>query len=395
MDKQANGATDMDCVRERVLTNPSVELEGTESGAWVEIDREAISRNLQSVLSVLGSETTPCAVVKGNAYGHGIEHVLPILQAQGINIIGIADNLDARRVRSLGFTGRLLRVRTATAQEVIAAAGLGIEEMIGGLANARAMSKVAEQLGQRLRTHVVLNSTGLCRDGLDVSSSEGRLEAEELLRLPMLMPIGIASHFATQEVPDTVAMLEVFLREAAWLQTLVAERTLELHCGTTFAALSVPAARLDLVRIGGALFGETAALHPRVQRAMTLKSQVAAVNTYPAGAFVGYGRGHRLSVSSVLACIPIGYAGGYRRSFDGRGECLVRGRRARVLGKISMNTLVVDVTEIPDVSPGDEVVFFGRQGMEEITAADVELTSETPVLELCTLWGITNPRRGI
>lgn len=125
---------------------------------------------------------------------------------------------------------------------------------------------------------------------------------------------------------------------------------------------------------------------------MTFKSSIASVNHYPKGNTVGYDRTYTLKRDSVLANIPAGYADGYRRVFSNAGHVLIRGQRVPVLGKTSMNTLIVDVTDLPLVTSGDEVVLFGKQDKVQVSAEEVEEISGALFTEMSILWGATNKR---
>lgn len=164
-----------------------------------------------------------------------------------------------------------------------------------------------------------------------------------------------------------------------------------LHVANTFATLTVRESWLDLVRVGGIFYGDTIA-STEYKRVMTFKSSIASVNHYPKGNTVGYDRTYTLKRDSVLANIPAGYADGYRRVFSNAGHVLIRGQRVPVLGKTSMNTLIVDVTDLPLVTSGDEVVLFGKQGKAQVSAEEVEEISGALFTEMSILWGATNKR---
>lgn len=147
-----------------------------------------------------------------------------------------------------------------------------------------------------------------------------------------------------------------------------------------------------MVRVGSALFGDSVLSHTQYQRVLQFKSHVASVNSYPKGSTVGYDRTYTLSRDSKLANITAGYSDGYPRAFTNKGVVLINGHRVPVVGKVSMNTLMVDVTDAPDVKSGDEVVLFGKQGNAEIAQSEVEDISGTLMADLYTRWGNSNPK---
>jgi len=148
-----------------------------------------------------------------------------------------------------------------------------------------------------------------------------------------------------------------------------------------------------MVRPGGALYGYGGTPKPPFAHAGSFRTRVASVQAYPAGATVSYDRTFTLARDSRLANLPVGYSDGYRRAYSNQGSVLVRGRRAPVLGRVTMNTTMVDVTDIPGVSAGDEVVLFGRQGDDEITQAEIEKLTGVILADQYTVWGTSNPKR--
>ncbi|WP_431074631.1 alanine racemase [Microbacterium phyllosphaerae] len=363
---------------------------------WVEIDESAITHNVRTIRAELGENVEFCAVVKADAYGHGIDIVVPLLVAEGITIIGVASNDDAAVVRRAGFTGRMMRVRPGGRDEIGEGIRFGMEEWIGGAEHARVVSALAEARGVRIRVHLSLNSTQLGRDGIELGETAGRDAAAGVLADPHLEVIGLCSHFPCEDVADVVEGASRFDEETCTvLARSGADASIMRHCATTFAALTVPASRFDLVRIGAGLYGDTDAVGGALRPAMRVVSRIAAINVYRRGSTVGYERWHRLDHDSRLAVIPLGYADGFHRSLSGTGEVLVRGRRAPIVDRIAMNSFLVDVTRIDAAAPGDEVVLFGRQGDEAITSADVEGAHGHIAADLYVAWGRLLPRRAV
>ncbi|WP_427016028.1 alanine racemase [Pseudarthrobacter sp. P1] len=372
----------------RHRTNPTERL-----GSWLEIDAEAFEHNIRALGARLAGRSSMCAVVKADAYGHGLDVLAPSLVSLDLPAIGVARNEEARIVRGHGYTGRLIRVRPAAPGEIDDGMAHGIEEMIGNLHLAQKADAIARRKGRALRYHFAVNSSGLSRDGLELAGPRGRAEARAMLALPHLVVAGITTHFPMEQRDDVRAGLDCFLRDSAWFirQGLDRQQVL-LHCATSFAALEVPESWLDMVRAGATLYGDSSPTHREFKRVMAFKARVASVNEYPAGNTVGYDRAHTLHRASRLASVTVGYADGYRRVLAGKAHVLVRGRRAPVLDKISMNVLVADVTDIDGVAPGDEVVLFGRQGDSEITPRELEDANGALFADLYTVWGNSNPK---
>jgi alanine racemase len=361
---------------------------------WVEIDAGAIAHNLDVVRAAVGDATRLCGVVKADAYGHGIPTVLPILTAAGIDVIGITSNAEADEARRLGFSGRIIRLRAALRDEIEDGGPLDIEEWVGGGEHARVVTAAARALGRPIRVHVSLNSTGLSRDGMEWGDPQSQPHLRRIAAGPELAVVGVCSHFPCEDADDVRAGALAFRNQAGAAERVMGapRGRFEKHCATSYAALTVPESRMDMVRIGAALYGDTSAAVPELRPAMRLVSHIAAINPYPAGSTVGYDRAARLDRAGRLGVVPVGYADGYPRALGGRADVLVRGTRVRVVDRLAMNSLVIDLTEAPSAGVGDEVVLYGRQGSAEIRSEDIERASGTIAAGAYTAWGRLNPR---
>lgn len=373
---------------------PPVGPSAREAHAWLEISKPAFEHNLAEMKKLVGPHTQVCAVMKADAYGHGIALLIPAIVRAAIPYVGITSNEEAAKARAAGYTGKLMRLRTATPAEIEAALPYDLEELLGNLPLAQAASALAKRHRLTLRYHLALNSAGMSRNGIELKTDAGKADALALLRLPNLRIVGIMTHFPVEEVADVRSGLAAFNQESAWLirEGHLDRAQLLLHTANSFTTLEVPEARLDLVRPGGALYGDTIPSHTEYQRVLSLKSRVAAVNAYPKGNTVCYDRTFRLGRDSRLANIPVGYSDGYSRLFSNKAHVLIRGHRCPIVGRVTMNTVMADVTDFPDVQLGDEVVLFGKQGAAEITQTELEDISGTILVELYTLWGRVNPR---
>lgn len=371
---------------------------------WIEVDAAAFEANIADLRKLIGPAHPICLVMKGDAYGHSIALLMPSVLRSGIGCIGITSTDEARIARKLGFKGRIARLRMATLDEVEDGLAYRIEELTGNLAHAQALAAIAARKGRRLAIHFALNSTGMSRNGMDLATPRGRADALQLMAIPGLSIVGIMSHFPVEDVADVRASLARFVSESDWAITegKLDSSKVQRHVANTFATLFVPEARLDMVRVGGAFYGDSYDGFRDYRQLMTLKSRVAAVNFYPAGSTVNYDRTYVLGRDSLLANVPIGYSDGYRRVFSYRNSpqadpvqsfALVRGARVPLLGRVTMNTVMLDVTDLGDqVRMEDEVVFFGRQGEAAITQPMVEAKSGLLFTEIYQTFGTAFPR---
>jgi alanine racemase len=362
--------------------------------AWIEIDPEIFESNLRLVEAALVGEPKVCAIMKADAYGVGIDLVMPSIIKARIPYVGIASTEEARMVRACGYKGRLMRVRAAALDEVHDALRYKVEELVGNLAQAQAMGDSARKRGRTLRVHLALNSAGMSRNGIEMETEQGRQDAEALTKIEGLQIVGMMTHFPTEDRADILQGLDAFKAQTAWLfaHTALRREDVILHAANSYAVQHIPEAHLDMVRPGGALYGYGGTPKPPFAHVASFKSRVASVQAYPAGDTVSYDRTCVLKRDSLLANIPVGYSDGYRRAYSNKGSMLIRGQRAPVMGNVTMNTTMVDVTDIPGVRADDEVVLFGKQGSAEITLAEVEQITGVILADQYTVWGTSNPK---
>ncbi len=362
--------------------------------AWIEIDLDVFDHNLRRVQAAVTGGARLCAILKADAYGIGIERAMPRIVAAGIPCVGIASTEEARMVRACGYKGRVLRVRAATLEEIDAALPYRVEELAGNLAMAQAMAALPGKRRRPLPVHLALNSAGMGRNGLELATEQGRRDAVALAGIDGLRIVGLMTHFPTEDRADVLAGVDAFKRQADWLfgHTALRRGDVLLHAANSYAVQHVPESHLDMVRPGGALYGYGGTPKPPFAHVAAFKTRVASVQAFPAGDTVSYDRTFTLQRDSLLANLPVGYSDGYRRAYSNKGSVLVRGRRAPVVGNVTMNTTMVDVTDIPGVQAGDEVVLFGGQGGERITQAEIEALSGVILADQYTVWGSSNPK---
>ncbi|WP_298286531.1 alanine racemase [Novosphingobium sp.] len=375
---------------------------------WIEIDAAAFEANIDAVRAWVGPARL-CAVMKADAYGNGIALLIPSILRKKITDVAITANEEARVARALGYKGRLIRIRTATPEEMEDAFSLRVEESLGNVEAAALLEKLWRKRSRRdaLPVHLALNAGGMSRNGIELSTAYGKADARTLLALKGLSFRGAMTHYPSEEADDILGQLRRYQEDVAWLQGEgLNTNGLLRHTANTFAALKHPETRLDMVRIGGAIYGDPGSYKTdRFIQTMTIKSRVAAVNHYPSGQTVNYDRTYRLERESWLANIPIGYSDGLRRSFShanrpefpaemrNQTQVLIRGQRFPAVGRVTMNTLMVDVTGSQDsLLLDDEVVLFGAQGAQRITQAEFETNGSAYGPEMLAVLGATLPR---
>ncbi|WP_445397914.1 alanine racemase [Zobellella sp. An-6] len=390
------------CLSTSLYAAPELPVAGLDTGssqyatanAWVEIDQAAFEHNIRTLQALLDGKSQICAIMKADAYGHGIANLMPSVIAAGIPCVGITSNEEARVVRESGYEGRIMRVRSATPAEVRDGLQYDMEELFGDIEAARLAAEVAGAEGKTLRYHLGLNAGGMSRNGLELATEQGKAEARALMQLDNLELVGIMTHFQYEEADFVRQGLAKFNEQSQWLidDAGLDRSKLTLHTANSFTTLEVPEARLDMVRPGGIIYGDTIPSYTEYKKVMSFKTRVASVNDYPAGSKVGYDGTHTLERDALLANLPMGYSDGYRRVFTNNAHVVVNGQRAPVVGRVSMNTTMIDVTDIPGVKPGDEVVLFGKQGEVEVTQGELEDANGALLADLYTVWGNSNPK---
>lgn len=362
--------------------------------AWCEIHLERISRNLEVTLGLLPDQTAFCAVMKADAYGHGIARVVPLLREQGVACVGITSNAEARAVRAAGFPDRLIRLRAATPQEMAAARPDRVEEQVGSLRAAQHYRALFERGGHAFcGVHLALNAGGMSRDGLDVSTARGQDECRALLAEIGSYVVGISTHFPTNAPAPLRQSSDLFKQQVAWVcaKSDLKRSDLLIHAGSTLTLLSGQPVETDMYRCGAILYGF---LNPELgfRPTLELKANVVHLGVYPEGATVGYDQEYRLDRDRQLACISIGYSAGYSRIAQGRGHVLIRDKQVPVLGKVSMNSIVADVTDIADVEIGDVATVFGVGTAHTLGVEAAQEQFRTILPDLFSDWGMRNPR---
>lgn len=364
-----------------------------QSNAWLEINLGQFKQNIEQFKTHIKSDTKICAVMKADAYGNGIRGLMPTIIAQGIPCVAITSNAEARLVRESGFDGQLMRVRSASFDEIKQSLALNIEELIGSESQVEQLAALYQKTGKSIKVHIALNDGGMGRNGIDMSSEAGKLEAVSIATSKGIEVVGIMTHFPNYNAEYIRNKLAEFKQNSAWLMQHASlnRDDILLHVANSYTALNVKEAQLDMVRPGGVFYGDLPT-NPEYPSIMSFKTRIASIHHLPEGSTVGYDSAYTVKRASILANLPVGYSDGYPRKMGNRGEVIINGQRAKVAGMTSMNTTMVDVTDIEGVFPGQVVTLFGAQGKERITTAEIEENAALIFPELYTLWGSANPR---
>jgi len=345
---------------------------------WAEIDLQALTHNVAEVRGRLRAGTGLVAVVKANAYGHGAVPVAGAALRAGADWLAVATLAEAAELRAAGVDAPILLLGPVPAGAEAEAIGLGLRL---GVYEPEALARIAAAVSSSpARLHLKVD-TGMAR--LGCSPGEAMILARRIEQSPGLELEGLWTHLAEADDPAsarTQQQLQAFLAVVNDLAS-AGIRPPVLHAANSAAALQFPATQLVLVRCGLPLYGYSPTLAPvagvTLRPVLSWKARVVAVHDLGPGDRVGYGGAYAAPRAVRTATVTTGYADGYPRALSNRGELLLQGRRVKVVGRISMDFITVDASDLPDAAVGDEAVIIGAQGGEQITADDLARSLDT------------------
>ncbi len=358
------------------------------------VDLASLKANYRALEALLAARTPPSekapgiiAVVKANAYGHGARHVALALEEAGAGTLACADIEEGVALRQAGVKGRILVFGALSVSDLSGLFEFDLTPTCSTPGAGRALQAAAAALGRRLRYHLKID-TGLNRLGFRHDNVERTLP--ELFASPNLELAAVCTHFATADdlahplFEEQRRRFDAVLARIAAMGVPVPAR----HAANSAALLRDPRVWFETVRPGLLLYGVVppafASALP-LRPVLSLRSRIVSVKHVRAGEGVGYGATFSPATPRVVATVPAGYADGLDTRLGGRGQVLVGGRRAPIVGAVSMDMLAVDVTGMP-VNPGDEVVFLGGQGRERITVSEMAVAVGTiPYEILCRI----------
>ncbi len=366
----------------------------------VNVSISALCHNYRLLQNRAGEKTTLLAMVKADAYGHGMLRVGRALNAAGCRCFGVAEICEAVALREAGVQGEILVFLGFSPGSAALFFDHDLTPVIFDIASARVLSQEAVRRGSEIAVHVKVDC-GMTRLGIYPEEFAGFMA--ELSALPGVTARGIASHFPRADEADSGNTPEQFKRFRKLAPVAGSDSELLRHTANSGAILNFPETCCDMARAGISLYGyypdgiagQHAEEGEKLQAVMSFSSQVLQVKDVAEGVGVSYGHSFITSRPTRLAVLPLGYEDGLSRSLSSRAEVLVRGRRARVCGRICMNLCMVDVTDIEGVAAGDEVVILGRQGGECISADEIAGWMGSISYEVLCLFGNNNERKYI
>lgn len=342
-------------------------MEDLKKRTWAEVSLTNIVHNMKAIRASVPNGTKYLGVVKANAYGHGAVQVASALEQNGADYLAVACLDEALELRNAGIQLPILILGVSLPEDVPVLIANDITQAVANIESALAYSEIAVQTGKPLKTHVKVD-TGMSRLGFLCDDTTIDQSVESVIRvcsLPGLVTEGIFTHFAVSDELDDVSKAYTKMQYDRFMSIISrveksGKRFAIRHCAATGGTLFYPEFALDMVRPGLLLYGygdEAGKLG--LKPGLVLKTRITALKDYPAGTRISYGGTFVTERFTHIGVIPIGYADGLFRALSNRASFVVKGRKAPQRGRICMDMCMIDLSDIPDASVGDEVEIFG------------------------------------
>jgi alanine racemase len=355
---------------------------------WVEVDLDRFAANLRAVRDRIGPGREILLVIKADAYGHGAVEMAEAAAREGVTQFGVATLHEGIQLRRADVALPIAVLSPLLPAEIEEAVAHRLDPSVGDRAFARALSAEAQRDGRPQRFHVEVD-TGMGRTGVRVEDAVEFLA--DVTALPGLRLASLYTHFPDADATDLAFADQQVVHFKALVATL-AERGIRpprLHASNSAGTVNVKDALFDWVRLGLIAYGQSpprndAAL--AVQPVMSFKSRIVQLRDHPTGTPISYARTFVTERPTRVGVVAVGYGHGYSWLMSGRGRMLVRGRFVPILGRVTMDLTMIDVTDVPGIEIGDEVVLFGDQGDAALSIEEVAHGSETlPYEIMCTI----------
>jgi len=360
---------------------------------WAEVDLSAIAHNVQETRKKLEPGVKICAVVKADAYGHGAVPVATAALAAGVNYLAVSMTQEALELREAGIMAPILILGALTPEHEKALVDNNITQAVFDLASAQALSAAAIQENKVAKVHLAVD-TGMNRIGCRPAEA-GELAAA-IAALPHVFLEGVFSHFATADEADKtyskkqLAAFKLALDNIEAAGVVIPIKHLDNSAGVT----EMPEAHFNMVRQGITMYGLWPSNEVKqcmdLRPVMSLHAEIVFIKNIPAGEKISYGCTYETKRATKLATLPLGYADGISRKLSNKGYVSIRGFRAPIVGRVCMDQLMVDVTDVPNVGVGDEAIIFGKGA---ISLDEVAAWMETINYEAACLLSTRIPRK--
>jgi len=341
---------------------------------WAEIDLGAFRHNFKEIKRKLKKGTSLLPVVKADGYGHGMEEIARASLSCGAKLLGVANIEEGIFLRKKGITAPILILGSVyPLSNFTHILRYNLTPAICSLQASQELSKIAQRRKKKVRVHIKVD-TGMGRIG--VSAENAVSLVKKVIQLPGIIIEGIFTHLAAADSDYQFTMEQIGKFQSVINELKGDNINIKYkHAANSTAILRYSDAHFNLARPGISLYGlapfEGAEREINLKPVMQLKTKIVFIKRVKKGTSVSYGRTWRAERDSIIGTLPIGYADGYNRLLSNRGEVLIRGKRIPIVGRVCMDMCMVDITSLPDVKVGEEVVLIGSQGKENITADEI------------------------
>lgn len=360
------------------------------------VDLDAYAHNLHEVRRIVGEKVGIVAVVKANAYGHGLVPVAQRALKEGAAMLAVAMVEEGVTLREAGIEAPILVLVQPDRDALPAVVTHRLTVMLCDVGTAEALGQLAHRANRVVAAHCKID-TGMGRQGFDMGKAKESIEY--ITRISHIDIEGIATHFSSADIPEdtyTAGQVRAFKQLLRQLERAGIPHEVT-HAANSAAVLNYHASHLDMVRTGLMTYGVCPAVKPGVRvdlrPVLTWRTRVAQVRRIEAGASVGYSRTYVTPSRMDAVILPVGYGDGYRHAFSNRAEVLIHGRRCPVRGAVSMDQILVETTHVGEVRQGDVATLIGADGDERITAAELARIADTIPYEILTGIGTRVPRQ--
>lgn len=365
---------------------------------WAEINLSNLDYNIKNIKALLGNGTEIIGVIKADGYGHGSVRVAEVLRQNGVDTFAVATLQEAITLREAGVTEQITVLSLTPDIYADVPVKYNITSVVCSLENARAISEAAAKAGKTVSGFIAAD-TGMGRIGYLTDDNNAVSEIKAISQLSNFKIAGLLSHMA---VADTADKTFSHHQEALFNEfcSRLTDAGIQLPVKTianSAAIMELPSSHFDAVRPGIILYGcypseEVDKSRLSLKPVMSVKASISHLKDVPAGFSVSYGRKFTAKRPSKIATIALGYADGYPRPYGPVGEVIVNGVKAPLAGTICMDQCMIDVTDVPDVKTGDEVIIMGSDGQNTILADDIAKATGTISYEILCAFGQRLPK---
>ncbi len=355
---------------------------------FAEIDLGAIRYNLRRIKQIVGKDIKILAVVKADAYGHGMKEVSRAIVEEGVDYLGAASLDEARELRQAGIKNKIIVLGTILPEVAEGVLRFNVIQTVSDLRIAKALSKLGQAKNKTVKVHIKID-TGMGRLGFWHEEAVGIVK--KIASLKNIVIDGIFTHFPSAEDDKVFTRRQISdfnaIVEELWRNNIDIPVK---HTSNSMALVDFKDSHMNMVRPGLIMYGlypkTSLAKRLRLKPALRLKTRVSYIKSAPKGRSISYGRTFIVKRPTRIATIPVGYGDGYSRHLSNKGHVLIKGKRASIVGRVCMDMSMVDVGHLKTVRPGSDVVLIGAQGKEMITAGEIaRLTNTIPYEVVCNI----------